>query len=455
MSAFRKAVFPRGIQVRGTRAHRPRLPIRSLVATALAGLLATAGCSSPSPENQGSGGPSATSPAASESSAGAGSAAQCPPLSATVPTDNPAGGTFTASDPDSSALTRADGGTSAVANATVTKSGASSNVDSSSFDGLNAAVLVSNGSRLSLNNATVNTSGTGANAVFSTGTGSLIELANTTVNTDGSFAHAVEATAGGAVTGSDLTLTTARDHSSTIATDRGGGEITINRATATAAGDLSAAVYSTGDISVCGVIGTSRAAEGAVVEGANTLISTGSELTGATHGAYLYSSTPGGSGGGSLTVSGGSLTGQNGNAVLIEGVPGTVAISDGAKLSAGSEALIAATSGGAGTVNVAETELDGNLTADPDSSLVVSLTSNSTVSGALSNVGISLDTTSRVLLQADSTATTVEGALIAGREISNITGNGHTLTYDPSAAENAYLDGGTYTLVQGGSLAPQ
>ena len=36
----------------------------------------------------------------------------------------------------------------------------------------------------------------------------------------------------------------------------------------------------------------------------------------------------------------------------------------------------------------------------------------------------------------------------------NITGNGHTVTYDATASANAYLKGATYTLAGGGTLAP-
>ena len=430
---------------------RPHPTGRAMAAAAVAALLTATACTA-APAPQESGAPPATGSAAaspSESAAGSGSAAQCPPLTATVPTAVAQSGPSAAPDSGSSALTRSDGGTSAVSNATLTRTGPSAG--SSGTGDPDAAVLVSGGSRLFLGSSSVTSSGTGTDGIFSTGTGSLVQLGSVSVSTEGPSTHAVRAGSGGALTGADLTLSTAGDQAGTVFAD--GGEISFNRTTARADGESSAALHSAGNLSLCGSTGSSARAEGALIEGANSLISTRSEITGATHGAHLSAS--GGADGASLTVSGGTLTGTGGNAVLIEAVPATVTISDGARLSAGSGTLIAAEQGADGTVNVIETELAGNLAAERGSILTVSLGSNSSVDGVLSNVGLSLDTTSTLSLQEDSTATTLIGALIIGDRATNITGNGHALTYDPSAEQNAYLGGGTYTLEQGGSLAPE
>ena len=42
-----------------------------------------------------------------------------------------------------------------------------------------------------------------------------------------------------------------------------------------------------------------------------------------------------------------------------------------------------------------------------------------------------------------------------GGQTSNITGNGFHLTYDASAATNAYLGGDGYSLIGGGDLTPE
>ena len=43
---------------------------------------------------------------------------------------------------------------------------------------------------------------------------------------------------------------------------------------------------------------------------------------------------------------------------------------------------------------------------------------------------------------------------ISGTSITNIYGNGHTVTYDKSLAANSALGGKTYTLNGGGTLTP-
>ena len=50
----------------------------------------------------------------------------------------------------------------------------------------------------------------------------------------------------------------------------------------------------------------------------------------------------------------------------------------------------------------------------------------------------------------------VHQLLLAGGipEISQIMGNGMSIYYDPSSPDNAYLDGGTYSLSGGGVIAP-
>ncbi|MER1994878.1 MAG: hypothetical protein ABTA24_00055 [Arthrobacter sp.] len=419
---------------------------RAAVVVAAAGLLAGGGlaaCSQGSGESTSS--PTAESPSASQLA----DECELPEPSATPSPEN---GNFTATDPDKSAIEVGSGQQKAVGNSTVSKSGDSSSTDSSSFSGLNAAVLISGGGTLAMNGTVVQTSGTGANGVFTTGTGSSASLQDVSVTTEGSFSHAVEATGGGSISAVRPTLSTASDHSSVIATDRGGGDIQVSGGKATAAGELSAVLYSTGTIAVCGLEGSSALAEAAVVEGPNAVSATSSQLTGGTHGAYVYSSTAGGRGGGTFTMSGGTLTAQNGHAVFVDGVEATINLSNEAKLEPGSGALIAVSNGGSASASLQETELSGQLTADSGSTLSVSLTANSRISGTLNNVGLDLDNTSTVELEADSSATSLQGALVTGSEITNITGNGHTLTYDPGAEGNGYLNGQDYQLAGGGTL---
>lgn len=422
---------------------------RAAVVLAAAGLLAGGGLSACTS----SGGESAQSPTAESPSPSSSPqlADECE-LPEPSATPSPEDKDFAASDADSSALEVGSGEQKAIGSSTIRKSGDSSNTDSSSFTGLNAAVLVSGGGSLAMNGTTVETAGAGANGVFVTGTGSSASLQDGGVKTEGSFSHALEVTDGGSLTAVSPELSTASDHSSVIATDRGGGDIQVSGGSATAGGELSAVIYSTGTIAVCGLTGSSALAEAAVVEGANSVSATSSELTGGTHGAYLYSSTPGSTGGGTFTMSGGTLTAKGGNAVFVDGVAATLNLSNAAKLDPGAGALISVSNGGSASASLQETVLEGQLAADDGSTLSVSLTANSRISGALENVGVELDNSSTVELTADSSATSVQGALVTGNEITNITGNGHTLTYNPGAEGNGYLNGQDYQLAGGGTL---
>ncbi|MFJ2506590.1 autotransporter outer membrane beta-barrel domain-containing protein [Arthrobacter citreus] len=419
---------------------------RAAVVLAAAGLLAGGGLTACTQN----GGESTQSPTAeSPSSPQLADECELPEPSATP---SPEDKDFAASDADSSALEVGSGEQKAVGSSTIRKSGDTSNTDSSSFTGLNAAVLISGGGSLAMNGTTVETSGAGANGVFATGTGSSASLQDVSVKTEGSFSHALDVTDGGSITAVSPDLSTSQDHSSAIATDSGGGDIQVSGGKATTEGGLSAVIYSTGIIDVCGLTGTSALAEGIVVEGANSVQVSSSDLTGGTHGAYMYSSTPGGSGGGTLSVSGGTLTAKSGNAIFVDGVSATINLSNAAKLQPGSGSVISVNNNGSATASLTETELQGQLTADAGSSLELSLTANSRITGTLSNVGLELDNTSTVDLTADSSATSVKGALVTGNEITNITGNGHTLTYDPGAEGNGYLNGQDYQLAGGGTL---
>ncbi|MSR99178.1 hypothetical protein FYJ28_10130 [Arthrobacter sp. BL-252-APC-1A] len=421
---------------------------RAAAALAAAGLLVGGGLTACTQDS----GTESSSPSPTAESGSASQLADECELPEPSATPSPESGDFSAADPDKSALEVGSGQQRAVGASTISKSGDSSSTDSSSFSGLNAAVLISGGGSLAMNGTTVETAGSGANGVFATGTGSSASLQDVSVKTQGSFSHALDVTDGGSLTAVSPQLSTASDHSSVIATDRGGGDIQVSGGNATASGDLSAVIYSTGIISVCGLTGSSALAEAAVVEGANSVRTTSSDLTGGTHGAYLYSSTPGSTGGGTFTMSGGTLTAKDGNAVFVDGVSATINLSNAPKLDPGSGALISVSSNGSASASLQETVLEGQLTADAGSTLSVSLTANSRVTGTLSNVGLELDNTSMVELAADSSATSVQGALVTGNEITNITGNGHTLTYDPGADGNGYLNGQDYQLAGGGTL---
>lgn len=54
----------------------------------------------------------------------------------------------------------------------------------------------------------------------------------------------------------------------------------------------------------------------------------------------------------------------------------------------------------------------------------------------------------------DSNVTALSGVEVRGTTVTNIKGNGHTVTYDASTTANEALDGKTYKLAGGGTLKP-
>ena len=92
------------------------------------------------------------------------------------------------------------------------------------------------------------------------------------------------------------------------------------------------------------------------------------------------------------------------------------------------------------------------------SGVTLKLTKTSAWTGAIDTAGtaktaaVALDATSTWTVTADSHVTALTGAVISGSSITNIVGNGHTVTYD--SASSPELGGKTYTLAGGGTLTP-
>jgi hypothetical protein len=103
--------------------------------------------------------------------------------------------------------------------------------------------------------------------------------------------------------------------------------------------------------------------------------------------------------------------------------------------------------------------LNGDMTADEISTITATLQNSSALTGTINAakmakaINLTLDASSTWSVTADSTLTCLSDADgISGTTITNITGNGHTVTYDASAC--SALGGKTYTLNGGGELKP-
>lgn len=148
----------------------------------------------------------------------------------------------------------------------------------------------------------ITASSSGSNGVFATDSGTAL-VNDTSIETMADNSRGLDATYGGTILASKITADTQSDHSAIVATDRGGGSISLADATLSTAGSGSPLLYSTGDIQVNNVSGTSSGSQIAGMEGLNTILIKDSTLestvTGKTasdpivNGIIIYQSTSG------------------------------------------------------------------------------------------------------------------------------------------------------------------
>lgn len=370
---------------------------------------------------------------------------------------------FTCTSGDASPVTALNSGAVTLTNCTIVKSGDASSVDNSSQYGTNAGVWAKAAGTVSLIGGTITTNASGGNGLFATGAGSSVTMTNGTISATGGGAHGVDATYTGTITLTNVNITTHGSNSSAVATDFGGGTVTVNGGTISAAstvtGSHSAGIYSTGTITVTGATVSSLADCGGVIDGANTITLVNTSLTGALHGIKTWKTAPM-SGTARVTIHGGSLQAQNGDALLVTGETGNAATSSltfesGAVVTASTGNLVHVVSSSTATVAITADTLTGNLLADATSTLSAALSSGSRLIGTITRGALTLDGSSTWQVTGNATLTTFSDASgISGTTITNITGNGYTVTYNAALSGNSALGGKTYTLQNGGTLTP-
>ncbi len=214
------------------------------------------------------------------------------------------GGTYYTDAGDTNVFLVINGGSLTISNAEITKAGDAGTNESTrtsdvsddyNFYGINSVILVvGEESSATITNCIVNSDCSGANAIFSTD-GAAVTAENVQIDTAGDSSRGVYATYEGSIEASHLTITTAGAHCAPIATDRGGGYVTVKDSLLSCSGDGSPCIYSTGEIKVENVVGTSTGAQAAVIEGKNSIEMTGCEFTvsGGNNGIMLYQSMSG------------------------------------------------------------------------------------------------------------------------------------------------------------------
>lgn len=374
--------------------------------------------------------------------------------------------TFTATAADQSGVLVTKGAVLTLESSRIKTSGNSKSSNQSSFYGLNAGLLANERGKVSIIGGSVLTLGAGANGVFAYGAGASATIANAAITAKGQYAHGAMTSGGGTLKLTNVNIATAGGSSAAIATDRGGGTVITSGGRWVTTGGTSPGIYSTGAIRTSGATIIAKGSEGAVIEGANSITVTDTTMTGyVKRGVMLYQSMSGdaNAGIGSYTMVGGSLSAFAGPAFYVTNTRAVIKLDGGARAKATSGILLKADAEGTGSGNtgagnatfIAEGEtLSGNVIADAKSSIAATLKHSSKLTGKIEHATLALDSSSRWTVTADSTLAGLSGATISGSTITNIVGNGHTVTYNTSLAGNSALGSRSYTLAGGGTLKP-
>ena len=223
---------------------------------------------------------------------------------------------------DENAILVSDDASVELDDATITRTSSdSTGGDASSFYGVGAAALVTDG-QLTIRNATITTDAKGGAGVFAYGDG-VATVSDSTITTTQDTSGGIHVAGGGTLYASNLTVETSGGSSAAIRSDRGSGTMVVDGGSYTSHGSGSPAVYSTADISIRNASLTATGSEAACIEGMNTIRLFDCDLTGnipeneqndCDWNVILYQSMSGDSAVGNSTFEmvGGSLTAQNG-----------------------------------------------------------------------------------------------------------------------------------------------
>ena len=223
-------------------------------------------------------------------------------------------------------------------NDTITRTSADSQGgDNSSFYGVGAAVLATDGTAY-VKDGSVTTDAAGGAGLFAYGDGT-VYASGTTVKTTQDTSGGVHVAGGGTLYGWDLDVETNGESSAAIRSDRGGGTMVIDGGNYVSNGVGSPAIYSTADIAVSNASLTANGSEAVCIEGLNSIHLYDCDLTGNmsdldqndnTWTVILYQSMSGDSevGNSIFQMDGGSLTSENGGVFYTTNTESTITLSN-------------------------------------------------------------------------------------------------------------------------------
>ena len=338
--------------------------------------------------------------------------------------------------------------------------------DNSSFYGVGAAVLATDGNAY-VKDSTVSTDSKGGAGLFAYGDGT-VYAADTNITTQQDTSGGIHAAGGGTLYAWDLNVETNGESSAAIRSDRGGGKMVVDGGTYTSNGVGSPAVYCTADIAVNNAELTANGSEAVCIEGLNSLRLYNSNLTGnmsdddqndTTWTVILYQSMSGDSevGNSTFQMDGGTITSQNGGLFYTTNTECTIALKDvGITYNDDSEFFLQCTgnnnqrgwgqSGANGSdcsFTADSQDMKGNVIWDSISDLDFYMTNGSTLEGAFVNdetyAGNGGDGYCNVVIEKDSTWT-----VTGDSTITSLSNAGTITDADGKTVSIVGTDGTTY-----------
>ena len=209
--------------------------------------------------------------------------------------------------------------------------------DNSSFYGVGAALLTTDGTTY-IKNSQITTDSAGGAGIFSYGDGKTY-VADTKIKTSKDTSGGIHVAGGGTLYAWNLDVETDGESAAAIRSDRGGGTMVVDGGTYTSNGVGSPAVYCTADIAVNNAKLTANGSEAICMEGLNMIHLFDCDITGnmsdlktndTTWDIIVYQSMSGDSevGNSTMQIVGGNLTSKNGGLIYTTNTECDILMSD-------------------------------------------------------------------------------------------------------------------------------
>ena len=342
------------------------------------------------------------------------------------------------------------------------QSGSSSNAENGDFYGMNASLLAVDGAQVTIDDSTITSSAQCGNGVFSYGEGTVVNVSDTTIITQDDNSGGIMTTGGGTMNAENLTVTTSGNSAAAIRSDRGGETVNVTGGTYTSKGYNSPAIYSTAEITVTGATLTAENSEALVIEGQNSIDLTDCTVSGNmsdtkgsssdenVHCIFIYQSMSGDAENGTaeFSMNGGTVINNNGDVFYVTNTACTIDLSDVEIVNNETDGYLmlvsgnsashgwgsAGSNGAQAVVTATDQQLEGDIAVDAISSLDLTLSGSSVLTGTVniidnaeggtsdsSEVNVTVDNGSTWILTGNCTVTTLTNN-------GTIDFNGYTIT---------------------------